>query len=115
MAHKITPVLKPKPGQASVINVSDEVKEELEGFWDFLVENGISDYEGYAEFDTTKEMNSWIRQARTYLNSREDEALKFRQLNSKGLPEGHLRFQITRDVPANGERKGNKTGAGKTK
>lgn len=101
MAVTITAVVSPKPGQASV-EVPQQVKDDIEAIYAHLRENPGT--EGFATFDTAEEVPTWLRQARAYTTTREAGALKFRQLPSKHLPTNQIRFSLTADLPANGER-----------
>lgn len=102
MAHKITAIVAPKPGQAAPAEIPQEIKDEIDGLYDHLRQNpGL---EGYAEFDTPDEMKEWQRLAASYCKFREAGALKLRKLPAKNLPDNHMRFQLTADLPANGER-----------
>lgn len=99
---KITHVMAPKPGQTSAAEVSQEVKDDVDGLYAYLTENPKE--EGRAEFDTLDERKSWIKQVRAYCPTREAGALKFRILPSKSLPITTMRFQLTADLPTNGSR-----------
>jgi hypothetical protein len=114
MPVKITAVASPKPGQGATLDIPQDVKDDVDGLYDHLRQNPGT--EGFAEFEADKdsgrtavqERDRWLRFARAYATSREAGALKFRQLPSKHLPENQIRFSLTADVPANGERKGKK-------
>lgn len=106
MAHKVTAVLSPKPGQGATLEVPQEVKDEIDGLYDHLRTHEGT--EGFAEFDSKAERNKWLNQSRAYCRSREAGALKFRQLPSKHLPDTQVRFMLTADLPENGAREGNK-------
>ena len=105
MSVKITAVASPKPGQSSTIEVPDSVKQDVDEIYAHLREHG--DQEGFATFDTADEVAPWMRQVRAYVATREAGALKFRQLPSKHLPDTQIRFKLTADLPANGERETN--------
>lgn len=104
MGYKMTAVEKPKAGQSSVVEIRDDIKSDVEEMYAFLAANPNT--EGNIVFDTVKELKADLRQIRAYCASREAGALKFRQLNSKHLPDTHVRFQITADLPENGAREG---------
>lgn len=110
MSRKIGHVPSPKPGQGATLTIPQEVKDEVDELYAYLRDNPTE--EGYAEFDgvsdeaIVKEKAEWLKFARAYCLSREAGALKFRQLPSKHLPASAVRFTITADVPANGERNG---------
>lgn len=110
MARVIKAVQSAKPGLGSATEIPDEVKEEIEGLYKHLTEH--PDQEGFAEFSdpdpevVKDEVKAWLKQARTYCTTREAGALKFRQLPSKHLQAGQVRFSITADLPANGAREG---------
>ena len=112
MSVVITAVQSPKPGQASVTDIPQDVKDDIDQMYEHL--NAHPGQEGYAKFTAEdgrtlqQETDRWVKFARAYAQSREAGALKFRQLPSKNLPEGEIRFSLTADVPANGERKGKK-------
>lgn len=103
MAYKVTAVAKPTTaGQASAVEVPQEVKDDVDGIYAHLTAH--PDQEGFAEFDTKAEKNTWMNQARVYCKSRAAGALTLRQLPSKHLPENQVRFAITADLPENGAR-----------
>lgn len=117
MARIVSAIAAPKPGLGVASEVSEETREELEGLFIHLTEN--PDKEGMVTFstdldglanpeqvqaDVKKQVASWLREARTWATTRESGALKFRQLPSKHLPLGTVRFQITRDLPENAAR-----------
>jgi hypothetical protein len=96
MARKLHIVESAKSGQSST-EVPQDVKDDVEtAYAEFLRRPNT---EGYFEFDTEDEKKTWIKQARSYCNSREAGALKFRQLPSKHLTADKLRFQITTPKP----------------
>ena len=103
MGHKVIAVQSPKPGQGATVEVSDETKQEIEELFKYLTENPGT--EGFVEFDKAEEVAPWIKEVRSYAATREAGALKFRQLPSKHLPDTQVRFQLTRDLPADGARK----------
>jgi len=102
MAVKITAVASPKPGQGATLDIPQEVKDDIDAIYAHLRENPGT--EGFAEFDSADEVNKWLSQVRSYVRTREAGALKFRQLPSKHLADTQLRFSLTADLPANGER-----------
>jgi hypothetical protein len=117
---RITFTESAKAGQASTVNIPDEVKEDVEAAYKHLRENPTK--EGFVTFgdgtkwDTLKEevqkavkteRNAWVAQVRGYVATREAGALKFRILPSKHLTPAELRFKLSADLPANGEREGN--------
>ena len=98
MARKLTFVASAKPGQISVSDVPQDVKDEIDSIFEHLAANpGL---EGYAQFDgegfegkdaddkARKEAAQWERQVRAYCESREAGILKYRRLPSKTLPPG---------------------------
>lgn len=93
---------KPAKGRSSVAEIPAEVKEEVEQAYEFLTAN--PDKEGYAVFDTKEEKTQYAAHVRGYCASREGGVLKFRILPSKNLPETHMRFSLTADLPENAER-----------
>jgi hypothetical protein len=102
MARSVGYAISPKPGQSSVQDVPEDVKTEIDGLFDWLTAN--PGHEGRVTgFEDDKERNLWLRQVRAYCPSREAGALKFRQLPSKNLPDGEIRFSLTRDIPQDGE------------
>jgi hypothetical protein len=104
MAVKITAVASPKPGQGATLEVPQDVKDDIDAIYAHLTANPGT--EGFAEFDTDEEVQPWLKFARAYATSREAGALKFRQLPSKHLPANQIRFSLTADLQANGERNG---------
>jgi hypothetical protein len=117
MARTVTAVASPKPGLGVAAEVSEETREELEGIFKHLTEHpeqeGLTTFAtdledgsepGAIEADIKKQVASWLREARTWAITREAGALRFRQLPSKHLPTGTVRFQITKDLPANAAR-----------
>jgi len=106
MARQMFTVKSPKSGQASAVEVPQDVKDEIDEVFAHLRQ--FPDEEGFVRFDSTEERKAWEAQVRTYAATREAGALKFRRLPSKHLPETELRFKLTVDMPANGERKAKK-------
>ena len=104
MARVVTYAISPKPGQGATLDVPQDVKDEIDGLFEFLTAN--PGHEGSVTFDDVAERNLWLRQARSYAKSREAGALKFRQLPSKHLPETQVRFSLARDIPEDGQRNG---------
>ena len=102
MAVKITAVASPKPGQSATLEIPQEVKDDIDAIYAHLTANPGT--EGFAEFDTADEVAPWLKFARAYSGTREAGALKFRQLPSKHLPDTQIRFSLTADLQANGER-----------
>lgn len=109
MAHKVTAVLSPKPGQAAAVEVPQEIRDEIDGLYDHLREH--TDQEGFVEFDSADEKAEWVKQVRAYCATREAGALKYRQLPSKTLPETQLRFKLTADLETNGQNASGKPAA----
>jgi len=105
MAVKIT--VRPAPSSATVIDVPDEVKKDVEATYRSLAANPGT--EAHLAFKDQDERLLWTRQARAYCQTREAGALRFRQLPSKNLPNNEMRLQITADLEANGARKGRKS------
>lgn len=102
MAVKIT--IRPAATATATIDVPEEVKKEVEAAYALLLKNPGN--EGHAGFETEEERLTWTRQARAYCQTRDKGALRFRQLPSKNLPDNELRFQISNDLEANGQRNG---------
>ena len=103
MSAKIRFQAKPKSGQSVTIEVPQDVKDDVDETYDYLREH--PDQEGFVEFESADEVKTWLAQARAYCATREAGALKFRQLPSKHLPDTQIRFQLSADLPADGERK----------
>jgi len=96
-----------RAGQSSTLDIPDEVKNDVDATYDALRQD--SNAEAFAEFETGDERKLWLKQVRSYVATRETGALKIRVLPSKHLPETQLRFKITADLPANGQREANTT------
>ena len=107
MARKVTHIVSPKPGQGATLDVPQDVKDEIDELYTYTREH--PNEEGFVEFTGTEdeikaEMSKWLSQVRSYCRTREAGALKFRQLPSKHLPYGQVRFQLSADLPENGNR-----------
>jgi hypothetical protein len=102
MPLKITVV--PSATATSTVDVTEQTKKEVEGLFKQLTENPGS--ESHVVFKDEAERLDWTRQARSYCQTRQAGALRFRQLPSKNLPANEGRYQITNDLEANGERNG---------
>lgn len=100
MAVKIT--VRPAATATATINIKESTKKEVEEAFTALKKNPGT--EGHVVFDNEDERLEWTREARAYCQTRQNGALRFRQLPSKNLPTNELRFNITDDVQANGER-----------
>jgi hypothetical protein len=107
MAVKIT--VRPAATATSTVNVTEEVKREVEALFKQLTDNPNS--EAHIAFADEKERLDWTRQARAYCQTRKAGALRFRQLPSKNLPDNEGRYNITNDLEANGERSGRRATA----
>jgi hypothetical protein len=105
MARTVKPVLAASPGQSSTLDIPQDVKDEIDGLWAYMVEN--PGHEGFVTFDEgddlEKEKGLYLRQVRQYAQTREGGALKFRQLPSKHLKPTEVRFSLARDIPKDGE------------
>jgi hypothetical protein len=102
MPYTIKTVVAPKPGQAALVEVPQEIRDEVDSLYAHFSEH--PDQEGYAEFDTVDELRDWQRLAAAYCKHREAGALRLRKKPSKNLPDTHMRFQITADLEENGSR-----------
>jgi hypothetical protein len=107
MAVKIT--VRPSATATSTIDVSEEVKKDVETAYKSLKANPNSEL--HIAFADEKERLSWTAQARAYCNTRANGALRFRQLPSKNLPDNEGRYNITDDLEKNGERQGRRATA----
>lgn len=107
MTVKIT--VRPAATASSTVDIRESTKKEVEDTFAALKANPGS--EGHSAFDDEDERVKWTREARAYCQTRAKGALRFRVLPSKNLPVNELRFNITNDLEANGERNGRrKTG-----
>jgi hypothetical protein len=104
MAVKIT--VRPAAGSATVIDVPQSVKNDVEETFKSLTTNPGT--EAHLSFKDEDERLVWTKQARHYCSTRPAGALRFRQLPSKNLPANEMRLQITADLEANGNRAGRK-------
>jgi len=102
MALKIT-VVDTKTDES--VPVPNSVKAEFEEVYKQLTKEE-GDHKAFLEFDSKKELESWMDHARRYAKSRAPKALRFRQLPSVNLPENQVWVRITDDLEENGARRG---------
>jgi hypothetical protein len=107
MAVKIT--VRQSATANSTVDVPESVKKDVEDAFKSLKAHPGSEL--HIAFGDEAERLAWSRQARAYASTREAGALRFRQLNSKNLPDNEGRYQITDDLEANGARQGRRATA----
>ena len=90
MGHTIVPVTRAE----TIVTVPEDVIQELEEFYAYLALPENAGQAGLVTFDTAEEANTWVKQARSYLGSREAGALAFRKLRTDSLGDTQLRFTI---------------------
>lgn len=102
MARQLVPTLKPTQGRVSASEVPEDVQNDLEESYEYLRTNPGTEIT--ASFEDKKELLLFVRQARTWAETRPAGPLRFRRMPRKNLAENVMVFNITADLEEGGKR-----------